>query len=349
MKQSWQLILYSFCHLVVDLVCVALVLSSQRLGMIAEVQYWWLIVTYNFLAFGTQVGWGIWLDKWQKPKNAVMISFLLIIFGCLSAGLNVYAMVILLGLGNALFHVGAGSWVLNISEGKASKPGLFVAPGALGLFLGVVWSKAEIEYYWILVFLMGLCLILVFLLVKLGSSYQKKFVKVNFAWELVLFLMLLTVQLRSLLGVILVFSWKSNLVWLTVSVMGIVFGKGLGGILADKWGWRKIGVSSLLLSIGLLTWGVSNPLLATLGLFLFNFTMPITLTVLANVLPGRPGLAFGLTCLALWLGVIPSILGLDYWLKNGWVGGGLILLSAIALFFGLKYYYLFKIDHGKNV
>ena len=131
--------------------------------------------------------------------------------------------------------------------------------------------------------------------------------------------------------------------------MGIVFGKGLGGILADKWGWRKIGVSSLLLSIGLLTWGVSNPLLATLGLFLFNFTMPITLTVLANVLPGRPGLAFGLTCLALWLGVIPSILGLDYWLKNGWVGGGLILLSAIALFFGLKYYYLFKIDHGKNV
>ncbi len=349
MKQSSQLVLYGFCHLVVDLVCVVLVLSSQRLGMIAEVQYWWLIVVYNFLAFGTQVGWGMWLDKWQKPKNAVMISFLLIIFGCFSSGLNVYAMVILLGLGNALFHVGAGSWVLNIAEGKASRPGLFVAPGALGLFLGVIWSKTEINYYWILVLLMGLCLILVFLLVKPGNCYQKKSVKVNFGWELVVFLMLLTVQLRSLIGVILVFSWKSSFVWLMISAMGIVLGKGLGGILADRFGWRKIGLGSLVISIGLLTWGASNPILAIVGLFLFNFTMPITLSVLANVLPGRPGLAFGLTCLALWLGVIPSILGLDYWLKNGWVVGGLLLLSVIALFFGLEYYYLLKNNHGKNV
>ena len=42
---------------------------------------------------------------------------------------------LLLGLGNALFHVGGGVDVIR-DGGKCEKLGIFVAPGAMGLYLG---------------------------------------------------------------------------------------------------------------------------------------------------------------------------------------------------------------------
>ena len=46
------------------------------------------------------------------------------------------------GMKNACFHMGGGIAVLNGSEGRASALGLFVAPGALGIFLGSMLGKA---------------------------------------------------------------------------------------------------------------------------------------------------------------------------------------------------------------
>jgi FSR family fosmidomycin resistance protein-like MFS transporter len=60
-------------------------------------------------------------------------------------------------------------------------------------------------------------------------------------------------------------------------------------------------------SIPLLALGHGSAALGLLGVLAFNMTMPVTLAALALALPRREGLAFGLTCLALFAGSIPVL------------------------------------------
>src|SRR5665648_840312 len=53
------------------------------------------------------------------------------------------AAVILAGLGNAMFHLGAGAQVLRQGLSRAAPAGLLVAPGALGLALGVCSARSR--------------------------------------------------------------------------------------------------------------------------------------------------------------------------------------------------------------
>ena len=76
-------------------------------------------------------------------------------------------------------------------------------------------------------------------------------------------------------------------------------------MLADRFGFEKMGIGSLGIAAVLLGFCTIHPVLGLLGIFLFNITMPITLVALVNALKGRPGLAFGLTTLALILGALP--------------------------------------------
>jgi FSR family fosmidomycin resistance protein-like MFS transporter len=95
----------------------------------------------------------------------------------------------------------------------------------------------------------------------------------------------------------------------------------------------------LLLSAPLLAFGVSNPVLAIIGIFLFNLTMPVTLTAIANMLPGRAGFAFGLTALALVTGALPASTEIKGIMTNHWIVLVTILVSALILYTGLKLYF----------
>ena len=46
-------------------------------------------------------------------------------------------------------------------------------------------------------------------------------------------------------------------------------------------------------------------IISLLGVMMFSMTMPITLAILVSVLKNRPGLAFGLTTIGLFLGTAP--------------------------------------------
>ncbi len=93
-----------------------------------------------------------------------------------------------------------------------------------------------------------------------------------------------------------------------------------------------------LISAPLLAFGAAIPDAATLGIFLFNFTMPITLVAISNTLPGRPGFSFGLTTLALIIGVLPTYAGAGSFLSQSPSVFAIIISSAIVLYYALFLY-----------
>ena len=49
-----------------------------------------------------------------------------------------------------MFHAGGGCISLNLGKGKSKLPGIFVAPGAVGLFLGSIWKRFfDIDIIWL--------------------------------------------------------------------------------------------------------------------------------------------------------------------------------------------------------
>ncbi|MDO5134180.1 MAG: hypothetical protein Q4D81_14545 [Eubacteriales bacterium] len=116
----------------------------------------------------------------------------------------------------------------------------------------------------------------------------------------------LVVVLRSYLGVIVRFPWRADYPLLLVCC--VVLGKMLGGGLADLFGETRTIVVSLLFT-SVLFLASSLPAAGLTSLLLFNMTMPVTLTCLAEMI-GMPGLAFGLLTFALYIGCLPSLLGM---------------------------------------
>ena len=134
--------IYSICHFLVDfLSCVFVLGVTQRncldeFGNINRELYVAQTIVYNFFAFAFQVPMGRLMDKLKIYKYVGIIGFALI--GCCYAiGVgNPYVLATIVGIGNGLFHLEGGVNAYENSKGTAFLNGLFVAPGAMGIFLG---------------------------------------------------------------------------------------------------------------------------------------------------------------------------------------------------------------------
>lgn len=330
--------LVSVAHLVVDAACAFLLLSL--LGAYDNPLL--ALLLYNGVAFALQALLGWLIDKWLHPKLAAMIGLICVASSFLFTG-SLYVALMLFSLGNALYHVGAGSLVLTLPEKKATFSGIFVAPGALGLaigtYLATTGSRLPLSVLpIILLVLCGLVYVVgmpAFIRIKQESTG----VKAHVGWLifLLILLILFTIFIRSLVGMSMDYPWKQNQ-WLAYGLLAAVFGgKVLGGVLADAIGLVKTGVWSLLLSTVLLSFFAAQPALAITGVFLFNFSMAVTLIAVLNLLPAYRGLSFGLTTVALYLGALPVLLGSNEWVYNPFMGFAVIMLSAITLFIALRY------------
>ena len=128
-------IIYSIIHFIVDLACCILVtnLVTQKMGQ--NVNLFIAIILYNFFAFAVQFPIGIIADKVNKNAICSAIGCMLV---AIAFGFSDFGMIActVAGIGNAMFHVGGGIDVLNVSDKKATLSGIFVSTGALGIFLG---------------------------------------------------------------------------------------------------------------------------------------------------------------------------------------------------------------------
>jgi FSR family fosmidomycin resistance protein-like MFS transporter len=296
-----------------------------------------LVLIYNVLAFGTQPLFGRLTDLLKTPRWSAAIGCIVTAASIFGLRFSPMAAVLLAGVGNALFHVGGGTISLNLTPQRATAPGLFVAPGALGLAAGIAIGKAGLFVPWPFVSLLLICCIGMWMVKIPSIDYQRKSVPMAFTFFGVMVLLLLvSISIRTLVGFSVAFPWKADSTLLATLVVAVFFGKAAGGILADRYGWLLVAVSALLISAPLIAFGANMPGVAIVGVFLFNLTMAVTLAAVAGAFPGRPGFAFGITCIFyLAGGLLAFTYGKDF-LSNPWIVTLVILCSAAALFGGLR-------------
>ena len=161
-----------------------------------------------------------------------------------------------------------------------------------------------------------------------------KTIKLSRKQRIAILCIFLTVALRSYVGMILAFSWKSTFIYALLFIIGVVLGKMIGGIIGDKIGYEKISIS-LLISAICFIFAFDNPTIGIIGVLLFNMTMPITLICLSNIFDNNKGLAFGLLTLALFVGAVPTFLGINQLFTQMGLFT-LTILSSILLYISLR-------------
>ncbi|MDE6169304.1 MAG: hypothetical protein K2G28_12705 [Acetatifactor sp.] len=336
-------VFYSILHFFVDGVCALAMFGRFLPGEKGR----FYILIYNFCAFALQMPMGVLLDAWsERCGRRRECAFLTAAAGvlCTLAGAVLHPAV--LGIGNALFHVGGGVGTIH-EDGcrmwRGRGLGVFVAPGALGLYFGTLAGKSGVWRSGLGI--AGVCMALF----GAGAAYcaylQRRMVRSGGAgngleslpdsdptgtfrlWPVTV--CLAVVILRSYMGMAVDFSWKSGVPAGALAVLALAAGKTAGGFAAARYGLRRSAVISLGAAAVCYLFPASMPL--GLGaLFLFNMTMPMTLYFLVCHMSHMPGFAFGILTFGLFLGFLPSYFGLLPG-SGGLAGCGGSLVSLILL------------------
>ena len=340
---------YALCHFVVDFACVSTMLCavSRVLGESGQGSMEVValsILLYDIVAFTLQLPIGIALDQLDKNSYAALLSYALVgagvILSLVPIALLEWPAILLLAIGNALFHSAGGLSVLNISQKHAGPSGIFIATGAIGVFLGTQSAQmGRLQIVFSLLVLLFLCALITLVVQKVNKKYWNvhnvsfDISELSFNTLLAIALLSLVVALRSYAGMVMAFPWKSEMLLLVLSILGVFAGKALGGVVADRIGFRTTAIFSLIAAATLFVPSWEIPVMGLLGVFFFNFTMSITLASLANILPNAKGTAFGLASFSLAVGALPALAG--FRIEHPAMLSGISLVSALALGVGL--------------
>ena len=340
---------YALCHFVVDFACVSSmlcavsrVLGDSGQGSMEVVAL--SILLYDIVAFTLQLPIGIALDQLDKNSYAALLSYASVgagvVLSLVPIALLEWPAILLLAIGNALFHSAGGLSVLNISQKHAGPSGIFIATGAIGVFLGTQSAQmGRFQIAFSLLVLLFLCALITLVVQKVNKKYWNvhnasfDIPRLSSNTLLAIALLSLVVALRSYVGMVMAFPWKSEMLLLVLSILGVFAGKALGGVVADRIGFRTTAIFSLIVAATLFVPSWEIPVMGLLGVFFFNFTMSITLASLANILPNAKGTAFGLASFSLAVGALPALAGFS--IEHPAMLSAMSLVSAFALGVGL--------------
>ena len=312
---------YAAGHFLVDLACAFVLVRFVRGA--ADRQE--AVLLYNFLAFAGQLPLGLLADRLGDGRRFAAVGCVLVAASYAAAG-DPLALAVPAGIGNALYHVGGGLDTLNRAEGRAGALGVFVAPGAFGLFLGTLLAGSALPAA-LPAFVLLLTAAAVLLLCEPAENAPFS-PSLPGAGAAILGVLFLAVVLRSYAGFLFAFPWRTG-AWSWVFVLCVVLGKGLGGLLHDRIGFLPTALASLVPAAALFFLSVS-PVCGCLAVLLFNGTMPLTLHAAAELLPGAKGFSFGLLTFALFLGLLPSFYGWPA-VRAGWMYALLALVTLALL------------------
>ena len=300
------------------------------------------------IAFAGQMPLGALADKLNRNGLVAsagcisMIAAFVLMYLCDDA---LYSVTVLGGLGNALVHVGGGIDVLNHSGKKSGPLGIFVSPGAIGLFVGGLLVKNSIEIPYIVCISLALAAAAIpvlqrYSLGSLKSCNVPLSLRIGVAskiyWiALAVASLFIVVCVRSYVGLTLSFDWKTQAFWGVALLVALVLGKSFGGVLSDRFGMMRTAGVSLALSVCLFAFP-HVPVAGVLAVFLFNMTMPMTLWALSRIFNHARGFAFGTLTLALFLGFLLTIVHREPLIPMGWGFSIAALLSLVLIVIGIR-------------
>jgi len=333
--------LYALAHFAVDFSCAFLIFSELQ----GSLQWLLCLLLYNFFAFAMQMPLGILADKMRMTKSLAALGCIIIAASPFIAAFPL-AFSAIAGLGNALFHIGAGRDVLIGRNNRFSAVGIFVSPGAAGIFLGTLAGKVNlIPTLAVSAVLLVFATVIFFAIPILWDDNRMiipeqtgSILGEGESGKILLFMLgslFLVVCLRAYVGMTLSFPWKSaenNVFYLMAAV---VCGKEAGGILADCFGPLKTSFASLILC-GILLLFYTVPLCGIFAVFFFNMTMPITLGGVSNLLKSNPGFAFGILTFGLFVGLIPVLLGAKNAINVPYGFTAVCIASVVLLYYGFR-------------
>ena len=330
--------IYSAAHFFIDFACAYLMFRA----IAASTDGYVCVFIYNFLAFAAQMPLGILADVYDKNHMFAAVGCVLT---AAAYGLSVspVAAAAVAGVGNAMFHIGGGLDILNISKSKAGALGIFVSPGAFGVYLGTVLGRGRIK---LAIFIIA-ALIAAAALILANRRARGDACPRNAPFSLetgsshrgvpAIICFFLVVCARSFAGLAFNFPWKGAGAgyWGIALIFAVVLGKASGGLLADRLGAAKVAPVSLALATLLFTYS-ALPAAGVLAMFFFNMTMPVTLWAMAKTFPRAKGFSFGLLSFGLFVGFLPMYIIEGLPIAPTWLFAAIAAASLPLLITGLR-------------
>ena len=142
---------YSLMHFLEDGLCA----FAMYTVFLHKPDGYLFILIYNFCAFALQMPIGALCDLLREKQKDSRGRFRIFPLSSVTAVVGIFVTFFgalthpaVLGIGNALFHVGGGLGTIDEDRKKGLRGqalGIFVAPGAMGLYLGTVIGKVTPE------------------------------------------------------------------------------------------------------------------------------------------------------------------------------------------------------------
>lgn len=323
-------------HFTVDALCACcMFMMTPLLGTVGAAV---CFVLYNVLAFMTQPFVGLWIDSRSVGPKPFAVATVLLLGGALSTivGLmlsgatnhvlmtvGLFLGVVLIGMGNSLFHVAGGRIVARSTQNDLRHLGVFVSSGAVGLVVGAKLGS--------MLGLTAVAAVLVLLLWALLAAAKPRGVvasegavaasaeptAVVSAYSAapsvptasgsavpLLLCLLLVVFVRSWLGKVVPPSVEGFAPFAVVVALLAFAGKAGGGFVARRFGVERTLMVLLLAAAGCFLLTAYSWLWWLAMVLLINGTMALTLHLANRLLPGREGLAFGLLAGVLFPGYL---------------------------------------------
>ena len=307
MKAFQVQLLLGVQHFLVDAICIACLWGpvTALCGNTQTGHFWvvFFISLYNLLAFCTQWMTGLACDLLKNDRLMHGIAAAALASGTICCYFWPLLGVGLIGMGNSLFHVVGGRYVIMNAHDNAGPLGMFVAPGALGLFIGGIFAS----FSWVFCCIMLINTVAICRMLKDTAparviSEEDAEQPPRFVFDhvclLAVVLILICISCRAASGAIPFPGKKIPEFWQWLPVLMVFAGKSLGGFIGDRLGYIKAGSIALIAGTVLLAF-CSHPAGYITGQLLMNLLMALTLWQMSKVIPRYPGLAFGLAATVL--------------------------------------------------
>ena len=323
-------------HFAVDGACVLSVLSLYRFSGMDWEKVYRLIILYNIIAFGLQPLFGWFSDAFDYRLGAAA-GLAAAGAGCALMQVSPLAAVVVLAIGNSLFHTGAGAQVFSVSGGRAGASGIFIAPGAIGLLAGGILAKSTsfnpiyaLPVLLVFAALFSFCPSTTASDVPMARAAQGR---EGWSFIAVMFLMIIVLS-RSAVGYSMPAAWKGFRPLLFFAAAAFA-GKSAGGALADRFGWRPVTAAMLLAAGGAAFFQQGSFAAACLAMLFIQATTGVTLAATQSLFPRRPAFAFGLPSVAILIGAYPFLLRDPRIMAPPWMAAALCLVAAFSML-GIK-------------